>query len=89
MVRFLLYSDMFDVRAICITSRLGHGQDIKAEIAYNQIEAYRSVYPNLLLHSESYPAPDYLKSVVKYGQGEHAIFGQGYDTNASDYWWRF
>jgi hypothetical protein len=85
MVRFLLYSDMFDVRAICITSRLGHGQDIKAEIAYNQIEAYRSVYPNLLLHSESYPAPDYLKSVVKYGQGEHAIFGQGYDTNASDY----
>lgn len=85
MVRFLLYSDMLDVKAICITSRLGHGQDIKPEIVYNQIEAYRSVYPNLLLHSEGYPDPDYLRSIVKYGQGDHASFGQGFDTGASEY----
>jgi hypothetical protein len=85
MVRFLLYSDMLDVRAICITSRMGHGQDIKPEIVYDQIEAYRSVYPNLLLHSDGYPGPDYLRSVVKYGQGDHASFGQGYDAEASGY----
>jgi hypothetical protein len=85
MVRFLLYSDMLDVKAICITSRLGHGQDIKPEIVYNQIEAYRSVYPNLLLHSDGYPEPDYLRSVVKYGQGDHASLGEGYDTEASGY----
>ncbi|MGF1587191.1 MAG: nucleoside hydrolase-like domain-containing protein [Bacteroidales bacterium] len=85
MVRFLLYSDMLDVRAICITSRMGHGQDIKPEIVYNQIEAYRSVYPNLLLHSQGYPTPDYLLSIVKYGQGDHASFGKGYDTEASGY----
>jgi hypothetical protein len=85
MVRLLLYSDMLDVRAICITSRMGHGQDIKPEIVYDQIEAYRSVYPNLLLHSDGYPEPDYLRSVVKYGQGDHASLGEGYDTEASGY----
>ena len=85
MVRFLLYSDMLDVRAICITSRMGHEQDIKPEIVYNQIEAYRSVYPNLLLHSRDYPDPDYLKSIVKNGQGDHASFGRGFDTAASEY----
>ena len=85
MVRFLLYSDMLDVKAICITSRMGHGQDIKPEIIYNQIEAYRKVYPNLLLHSKGFPDPDYLRSIVKYGQGDHASLGEGHDTDASDY----
>lgn len=85
MVRFLLYSDMLDVKAICITSRLGHGQDIKPEIAYNQIEAYRKVYPSLKLHSGGFPDPDYLKSIVKYGQGDHSSLGEGHDTEASEY----
>jgi hypothetical protein len=85
MVRFLLYSDMFDIRGFCITSRLGHGQDTKPEIMYNQIEAYRQVYPNLKLHSDGFPSPDYLRSLVKNGQGDHTKFGEGHDTEASDY----
>jgi hypothetical protein len=85
MVRLLLYSDMLDIKAFCITSRLGHGQDTKPEIMYNQIEAYRQVYPNLKLHSDGFPSPDYLRSIVKNGQGDHTKFGQGYDTEASEY----
>lgn len=85
MVRFLLYSDMFDLKAICVSSRLGHGQDIKPEIVYNQIESYRSVYKNLKLHSDGFPDPGYLSSIVKKGQGDQFNFGEGYDTEASDF----
>ncbi len=52
LVRFLLYSDMFEVKAICATSRMGHGNDTRPDIIQNQINAYKKVYPNLLLHSK-------------------------------------
>jgi hypothetical protein len=85
MVRFLLYSDMFDIRGFCITSRLGHGQDVRPEIMHNLIDAYGKVYPNLKLHSAGYPDPDLLRSLVKSGQGNQFNFGEGYDTEASDH----
>lgn len=85
MVRFLLYADVFDIKAICATSRLGHGKDTKPELIRKQIEAYRFVYPNLLLHSENFPSPDYLSSLVKNGQGEPDNFGDGLDSEVSDF----
>lgn len=83
MVRFLLYADMFDIKALCVTSRMGHGQDIRPEILHHQIEAYAQVYPKLLLHSSEFPEPEYLKSLVKHGQGDFKNVGEGYDTEAS------
>ncbi|GAB2796452.1 DUF1593 domain-containing protein [Rhabdobacter roseus] len=85
LVRFLLYADQFDVKALCATSRLGHGHDTKPEIIQKQVEAYRQVYPNLKLHSAGYPTPDYLASIIKNGQGDPTAFGEGHDTEASDY----
>ena len=85
LVRFLLYSDMFAVKAICATSRLGHGQDIKPEIIRKQIEAYGKVHANLILHSKDYPSTDYLLSIIKEGQGNHRDFGDGFDSQASDF----
>ena len=85
MVRFLLYSNQFDVKAICTTSRLGHGQDTKPEIIRKQISAYRKAFPNLKLHSDNYPNPEYLESVIKNGQGDQFHFGENYVSEASDY----
>jgi hypothetical protein len=85
LVRLLLYSDMLDLKAICVTSRLEHGQDIKPELVYSQIEGYREVYSNLLLHSSEFPSPYYLESIVKEGQGDQSIMGEGFDTEASDF----
>ncbi|KAF0238600.1 MAG: hypothetical protein FD181_812 [Prolixibacteraceae bacterium] len=84
-VRLLLYSDKLDIKSICITSRLGHGQDIKPEIAFKQLNAYKEVYPNLKLHSEGFPAPEYLISIVKKGQGDQFKFGTGFETEASNH----
>lgn len=84
MVRLLLYSDMLDIKAIGVTSRMNHGQDIKPELVFEQIEAYREVYSRLKLHSDGFPEPDSLVAVVKKGQGNQYNFGEGFDTEASE-----
>jgi hypothetical protein len=37
------------------------------EWIYNLVDAYGKVYPNLALHSSTFPKPDYLKSVIRIG----------------------
>ncbi|WP_236974561.1 nucleoside hydrolase-like domain-containing protein [Membranihabitans maritimus] len=84
MVRLLLYSNELDLQAICVTSRLGHGQDIKPEILENQIKAYGKTYPNLIKHSPEFPTSGYLLSIIKEGQGNQHDIGEGFDTEASN-----
>lgn len=37
---------------------------------HNAVEAYTAVYPNLKVHNRNYPAPDDLKSKIRYGNIE-------------------
>ena len=50
------------------------------------LNAYESVYNNLLVHSTDFPTPDYIRSLVKYGQPEAAMacVGEGKDTPGSE-----
>jgi len=84
LVRFLYYADHFDIKALCATSRLGHGQDIMPELIRGHLMAYREIYPNLIIHSKEFPHPDSLLSVVRKGQGNSVDFGEGFDTEASE-----
>lgn len=85
LTRFLYYADHMDIKALCATSRLGHGQDTKPELIRSHVQAYREVYPNLLLHSSEFPSPDYLESIIKDGQGDQQKVGEGFDSEASEY----
>jgi hypothetical protein len=84
LVRFLYYADQFDIKAICSTSRLGHGQDIKPEIIEGHLKAYAAIFPNLRLHSEEFPDPEALMEKIKNGSGNSKALGKGYDTEASE-----
>ncbi|EPR71474.1 putative protein-signal peptide and transmembrane prediction [Cyclobacterium qasimii M12-11B] len=84
LVRFLYYADQFEIKAICATSRLGHGQDIKPELINGHLDAYRAIYPNLLLHTKEFPHPDKLMGLVKNGQGNSRALGEGFDSEASE-----
>ena len=84
LVRFLYYADQFDIKAICATSRLRHGQDIKPEIIQRQLAAYGGIYPNLILHKKDFPHPDMLTKLIKSGNGNSEAFGEGYDSEASE-----
>lgn len=50
---------------------------------HNIVEAYEKVYPNLIIHNQDYPLPEYLKSKIRYGNIE---FDGDYskDTQGSD-----
>lgn len=85
LTRFLYYADQFDIKGICATSRMGHGQDTKPEIIRAHVQAYSEVYPNLLHHSRAFPSPDQLASVIKVGQGSQKEIGEGLYTEASDF----
>ncbi len=65
MVRFLLYSNDFDVEGIITTSSQyhSHGHNWAGDDWLDPyLNAYAEVYPNLVKHSKDYPTPDYLRA---------------------------
>lgn len=89
MVRFLLYTNDFDVEGLIATS------GTKAYIARKQnildiLNLYDQVDENLRKHDPRYPTADYLRSVTwqgrdkTYGKNGVKNLGKGMDTEASD-----
>ncbi|PKA97869.1 uncharacterized protein DUF1593 [Flavobacteriaceae bacterium MAR_2009_75] len=73
MVRFLLYSNEWNVEGIITSSSQyhWHGHKWAGDDWLNPyLDAYESVYPNLKQHSEDYPSPSYLRSINHLGNVE-------------------
>lgn len=77
-IRALLYANEMDIAGIVLTSSTYHyAGDPEAGIEAfrwtgtewldNFLNAYEEVYPNLTIHAQGYPTPDYLKSVTHIG----------------------
>jgi len=86
-IRFLLYSNEFDIEGIIGTgSKYG---PFRGDTAYFEslIDAYGQVKDNLQLHSGGYPTVNHLKSVLRHGQrgivGMEGV-GNGKNTPGSD-----
>lgn len=74
MVRFLLSSNEFDIEGIINSSSQFHWVGGTGWNAFHPVDwvkeyigYYSEVYPNLLLHDNSYPSPEYLLSKWKVG----------------------
>ena len=70
MIRFLLYTNEFDVEGIVTSSSQYHWQGHKwagDDWIDPYLDAYSEVYPNLILHDKEYPSPEYLKSITLLG----------------------
>lgn len=89
MVRFLLYTDDFDVEGLIASA------GTLANIANKQnildiLKLYQKVYPNLKKHDPRYPTAAYLRSVTfqgrdnTWGKPADKIIGRGKDSEASD-----
>ncbi len=67
LVRFFLYLNEWDVEGLigtraAVHSRLGiSGKDRILQY----IDGYETVYPNLCVHADGYPTPDYLRRITK------------------------
>ena len=73
MVRFLLYTNEWDVEGIITSSSQYHWHGHKwagDDWIDPYLDAYEKVYPNLLRHDKGYPSPDYLRSINYLGNVE-------------------
>lgn len=73
MVRFLLYTNEFDVEGIVTSSSQypWHGHKWAGDDWLNPyLDAYEKVYSNLIQHDKNYPTPQHLRSVNFLGNVE-------------------
>ncbi|TWT35242.1 hypothetical protein KOR34_01300 [Posidoniimonas corsicana] len=97
MVRFLLYSNEFDVEGL-IASAGTFAMEAHKKNILDVIDRYEMVYDNLKKHDANYPTPDALRAVtfegkgnnhglkIKWGRGKQPytdIVGEGLDSEAS------
>ncbi|MBP5612080.1 MAG: DUF1593 domain-containing protein, partial [Bacteroidales bacterium] len=73
LVRFLLYTNEWDVEAIITSSCQSHWHVhgwAGDRWVDPYLDAYEQVYPNLILHDRRYPTPDYLRAHYYLGNVE-------------------
>jgi hypothetical protein len=85
MVRFLLYTNEFDVEAL-VPSTSRHLKDsVHPEQILKRIDAYEAVLPNLRAHAKGWPSAADLRARVRPGRPEYGMagVGAGKDTEGS------
>ncbi len=83
LIRLLLYSNVLDIKGICITDN-GNSEN-GLQTVYKTIEAYNKVKSNLDKHASGFPEAANLKEAVKKGSKNSKAIGKGYDSEASDW----
>ncbi len=87
MVRFLTYSNQWDVEGLIATTSI-HQKDKVADWRIREIvAAYGKVRDNLLLHEEGYPETDYLMDRIKVGFPAYGLTAVGLDKDSEGSDW--
>jgi hypothetical protein len=77
MVRFLVYSNEYDVEGLIATTSVWLRDKVRPENIRERIEAYGKVRENLLKHAPGYPTTEHLLSATKAGLPEFGMEGVG------------
>jgi hypothetical protein len=78
MVRFLVYSNEYDVEGLIATTSVWLQNQTRSDLIIKQINAYERIRENLLNHADGFPTPDYLKRITKTGQPEFGMESVGF-----------
>lgn len=86
MVRFLTYSNQWDVEGLVATTSIHQRDETAAWRIREIVEAYGEVRNNLLVHEPGYPTTEYLLSVLREGLPEYGMdaVGEGKDSPGSE-----
>jgi hypothetical protein len=87
LVRFLLYSNQWDVEALIATTSIHQKSRVAPESIHKILGAYGKVQSNLLKHEPGYPSLEQLKPKVKKGLPVYGMegVGEGKDSEGSDW----
>ena len=77
MVRFLVYSNEYDVEGLIATTSVWLRDKVRPGNIRERIEAYSKVRENLLKHAQGYPAAQHLLTVTRVGLPEFGMEGVG------------
>ncbi|MGA9651044.1 DUF1593 domain-containing protein [Pedobacter sp.] len=86
LVRFLTYTDQFDVEGLVATTSVHQKTKLATWRIREIVSAYGKVRENLLKHETGYPTEPYLSSIIKEGKpdyGMHAV-GETMDSQGSN-----
>lgn len=86
LVRFLTYSNQWDVEGLIATTSIHQQHEIATWRIREIVEAYGQVRDNLELHESGYPMADYLFSVIREGRTDYGMdaVGEGMDSPGSN-----
>jgi hypothetical protein len=87
MVRFLTYSNQWDIEGLIATTSIHQKTRVAPESIEKILAAYGKVQPNLLKHEKGYPSYEQLKPKVKKGLPVYGMLGvgDGKDSQGSDW----
>ena len=77
LVRFLVYSNEYDVEGLIATTSVWLKDTVRPERIQERVAAYGQVRDNLLKHASGYPTEEHLLSVLKAGRPEFGMLGVG------------
>jgi len=77
MVRFLVYSNEFDVEGLIATTSVWLRDKVRPENIRERIRAFGQVRNNLMKHASGYPTMEHLLDVTKEGRPEFGMKGVG------------
>jgi hypothetical protein len=85
MIRFLLYSNQWDVEGLVATTSTWMKAKVRPDVILTLLDAYEKVQPNLLKHAKGYPTAASLRPLVVSGQSAYgmAAVGEGKSTAGS------
>ncbi len=85
MVRFLLYTNEFDVEGLLAVTSTWQRTAVHPELIEERVRAYGQVLPNLKAHAPGYPEMQTLLQLIRAGRPEYGMagVGPGKDTEAS------
>ncbi len=87
LVRFLVYSNEYDVEGIIATTSVWLRDRIRPDIIRETVQAYGQVQPNLLRHAPGFPAAEHLLRLVKSGSAEFGMKGVGFGKSTEGSNW--
>ena len=77
LVRFLLYSNQFDVEGLVATTSTWMKTQVRPDVIHSVLDAYDLVQPNLLKHAPGFPAAAALREKVVAGQPGYGMAAVG------------
>jgi len=86
MVRQLVCSNEFDIEGLMVATGCWKKTQSNTDMLDKIVHAYEEVYPNLCIHAEGYPTPEYVKSISVLGQTGYGMddVGTGKDSPGSE-----